>query len=99
MFLNKFLNVKALLGAFNKEKALVEAFSVIVKLRDLYIVLPVLGTSAASSLMLGHSAPAAPVTARVAWARPSLGHIQGPGHNAMEGQREWFLQWSQGSGG
>ena len=44
-------------------------------------VLPVLATSAASSLMLGHSAPAAPVTARVAWARPSLGHIQGPGHN------------------
>ena len=41
--------------------------------------------------MLGHSAPPAPVTARVAWARPSLGHIQGPGHNAIEVQRKWFL--------
>ena len=34
MCCNKFLNVKAAVAAFNKDKALVGAFSVIVKLRE-----------------------------------------------------------------
>ena len=34
--LNSVLNVKALIGAFNQEKALVGAFSVIVKLRVIF---------------------------------------------------------------
>ena len=35
--LNRVLNVKALVGAFNQEKALVGAFSVIIKLRRLIV--------------------------------------------------------------
>ena len=35
--LNSVLNVKALLGVFNQEKALVDAFFVIVKLRVIFV--------------------------------------------------------------
>ena len=39
MYLNSVLNVKALVGAFNQEKALVGAFSVIVKPMDRFTAL------------------------------------------------------------
>ena len=66
---NSVLNVKVLVGTFNQEKALVEAFSVIVKTDGSFAALPIIVTSG------GNASPGVP---SVGWITLFVDEARGP---------------------